>query len=614
MAVREIKTTLSLDGEKEFNRAISEAGRGMRVMASEMKAAAADFDVTGDEMEYLGRKSRSLNSQIEQQEKIIRALEGAVADSAQTYGEASSKTDGYRIKLNNAYAALSRLKKEHEQTDKRMEELGRDSERTGRRLEQGIGEAADDVSRKFDGMVNKLDSDLGSIKAMTSISAVVDVAGTIGGAVKGAYDGVKSLVDETADYNRSMAFLKINAEQAGISFKSIEDMFVSVSGITGDMDASIEGLSNLLQIGLNPSQLERTVRLLSGIAIQIPDTMKFENLAESLLETISTGEATGQYAEYIDKLTKKTGTDLETVNKALKNAKKVGDDAVVTSALAFLEDGGALDALEKYKAEKEDLIKYFEAQAKLTDAQARLGETMTPAATAGIEMVAGFVDKLTGLIVSAGEAIDKQKEKTKELQEENKEFEESLEAETKLYSTIEELKEARKKAVEAGDTLEIERLDAELLLYTESLNQKAQEYGEGTEETFTEGFKDGLTEDTSDEDVKSWWEKLFSQTMLDDTKSYGSDIAKNIGDGIESNAIYAVSKVNAMMADIQSALNRKITYPSIGLPSQTSTTSYASAGTSKTTIALDGKKLGEATVDYNNAALGQSLIRAETYG
>lgn len=61
MAVREIKTTLSLDGEKEFNKAINEAGRGMRVMASEMKAAAADFDVTGDEMEYLGRKSKSLN-------------------------------------------------------------------------------------------------------------------------------------------------------------------------------------------------------------------------------------------------------------------------------------------------------------------------------------------------------------------------------------------------------------------------------------------------------------------------------------------------------------------------------------------------------------------------
>lgn len=610
MAVREIKTTLSLDGEKEFNRAISEAGRGMRVMASEMKAAAADFDVTGDEMEYLGRKSRSLNSQIEQQEKIIRALEGAVADSAQTYGEASAKTDGYRIKLNNAYAAMSRLKKEHEQTDKRMEELGRDSERTGRRLEQGIGEAADDVSRKFDGMVNKLDSDLGSIKAMTSISAVVDVARPIGGAVKGAYDAVTGLVEETAEYNKTMAFLKTNADQAGISFQTVKKMAIDVSGITGDMDATIEGLSNLLASGFEADELSIAVERLSGAIIQIPDTLKFESLADGLQETIATRNAVGQYAEYLERM----GLDLDTVNKALANAGKEGQEAVESVALSFLSGHGAEEALEKYRAENEALVKYFEAQAKLTDAQARLGETMTPAATAGIEMVAGFVDKLTGLIVSAGEAIDKQKEKTKELQEENKEFEESLEAETKLYSTIEELKEARKKAVEAGDTLEIERLDAELLLYTESLNQKAQEYGEGTEETFTEGFKDGLTEDTSDEDVKSWWEKLFSQTMLDDTKSYGSDIAKNIGDGIESNAVYAVSKANAMMADIQSALNRKITYPSIGLPSPTSTTSYASAGTSKTTIALDGKKLGEATVAYNNEALGQSLIRAEIYG
>ena len=610
MAVREIKTTLSLDGEKEFNRAISEAGRGMRVMASEMKAAAADFDVTGDEMEYLGRKSRSLNSQIEQQEKIIRALEGAVADSAQTYGEASAKTDGYRIKLNNAYASLSKLKKEHEQTDKRMEELGRDSERTGRRLEQGIGEAADDVSRKFDSMVNKLDSDIGSIKSMTSISAVVDVAGTIGGALKGAYDGVKGLVDETAEYNRSMSFLKTNADQAGISFQTVKKMALDVSGITGDMDASIEGLSNLLASGFEEDELAIAVDRLSGAIIQIPDTLKFESLADGLQETIATRNAVGQYAEYLERM----GLDLDTVNKALAKAGKEGQEAVESVALSFLSGHGAEEALAKYRAENEELVKYFEAQAKLTDAQAKLGETMTPAATAGIELVAGFVDKLTGLIVAAGEAIDKQNEKTKELQEQQKVFEESLESETKLYSTIDELKEARKKAVEAGDTLEIERLDAELLLYTESLNQKAQEYGEGIEETLTDGFTDSLKEDTSEEETKSWWEKLFSQTMLDDTKTYGSDIAKNIGDGIESNAYYAVGKVNAMMASIQAALNRKITYPTIRPSTNTSSAAYASAGTGKTTLSIDGKKLGEATVAYNNAALGQSLIRAETYG
>lgn len=579
MAVREIKTTLSLDGEKEFNRAISEAGRGMRVMASEMKAAAADFDVTGDEMEYLGRKSRSLNSQIEQQEQIIRALEGAVADSAQTYGEASAKTDGYRIKLNNAYASLSRLKKEHEQTDKRMEELGRDSERTGRRLEQGIGEAADDVSRKFDGMVNKLDSDLGSIKAMTSISAVVDVAGTIGGAVKGAYDGVKSLVDETADYNRSMAFLKTNAEQAGISFQTVKKMAVDVSGITGDMDASIEGLSNLLASGFEADELSTAVERLSGAIIQLPDTLKFESLADGLQETIATRNAVGQYAEYLERM----GLDLDTVNKSLANAGKEGQEAVESVALAFLGGHGAEEALAKYKAEKEDLIKYFEAQAKLTDAQARLGETMTPAATAGIEMVAGFVDKMTDMLIEAGKVVETWQ----------------AAAEKGLLETSKDVEEARKNISTEDWSPGITTDGSEA---KESGKTDAGEYNEGVEEYF----------ESTPIYIPSWDDiNPGIETGAYDT---GKDIAQNIGNGIEDNAYYAIGKARAMMADIQSALNRKITYPSIGLPSPTSTTSYASAGTSKTTIALDGKKLGEATVDYNNAALGQSLIRAETYG
>ncbi|MBQ8617641.1 MAG: hypothetical protein IJ418_09015, partial [Clostridia bacterium] len=134
MAVREIKTTLAIDGEKAFNKAITEAGRNMRVMASEIKAAAADFDLTGDEMDFLSRKSKSLNSQIDQQEKIIKALEGAVADAAKTYGEASSQADGYRIKLNNAQASMAKLKKELEDSTREMTELGRDAGRVGRQL------------------------------------------------------------------------------------------------------------------------------------------------------------------------------------------------------------------------------------------------------------------------------------------------------------------------------------------------------------------------------------------------------------------------------------------------------------------------------------------------
>lgn len=555
MAVREIKTTLSLDGEKEFNRAISEAGRGMRVMASEMKAAAADFDVTGDEMQYLGRKSRSLNSQIEQQEKIIRALEGAVADSAQTYGDVSAKTDGYRIKLNNAYAALSRLKKEHEQTDKRMEELGRDSERTGRRLEQGIGEAADDVSRKFDGMVNKLDSDLGSIKAMTSISAVVDVAGTIGGAVKGAYDAVTGLVEETSEYNRTMAFLKTNADQAGISFQTVKKMAVDVSGITGDMDATIEGLSNLLASGFEADELSIAVERLSGAIIQIPDTLKFESLADGLQETIATRNAVGQYAEYLERM----GLDLDTVNKALANAGKEGQEAVESVALSFLSGHGAEEALEKYRAENEALVKYFEAQAKLTDAQARLGETMTPAATAGIEAMSVFVDKLNEMVVSVIGTVEK------------------LNTEDPVQN----------KLIEWADKLS----------------------GVDTKETYSQTGKNMVSEIVDGAESEE-------QNAETDMKTIGDNIGTYVNDGLNAQIDTVASTAAAMYQAIEAELNKPITGPKVVMPGQGSATSYGGQGrlTVNVNSYIDGKKLSKSTVETDSAAIGNAIDRAITYG
>ena len=555
MAVREIKTTLSLDGEKEFNRAISEAGRGMRVMASEMKAAAADFDVTGDEMEYLGRKSKSLNGQIEQQEKIIRALEGAVADSAQTYGEASAKTDGYRIKLNNAYAALSGLKKEHEQTDKRMEELGRDSERTGRRLEQGIGEAADDVSRKFDGMVNKLDSDLGSIKAMTSISAVVDVAGTIGGAVKGAYDAVTGLVEETAEYNKTMAFLKTNADQAGISFQTVKKMAVDVSGITGDMDATIEGLSNLLASGFEADELSIAVERLSGAIIQIPDTLKFESLADGLQETIATRNAVGQYAEYLERM----GLDLDTVNKALANAGKEGQEAVESVALSFLSGHGAEEALEKYRAENEALVKYFEAQAKLTDAQARLGETMTPAATAGIEAMSVFVDKLNEMVVSVIGTVEK------------------LNTEDPVQN----------KLIEWADKLS----------------------GVDTKETYSQTGKNMVSEIVDGAESEE-------QNVETDMKTIGDNIGTYVNDGLNAQIDTVASTAAAMYQAIEAELNKPITGPKVIMPGQGSATSYGGQGSLTVNVNsyIDGKKLSNSTVETDSAAIGNAIDRAITYG
>ena len=149
MAVREIKTSISLDGEKAFRQAVNDASRAMRVMNAELKAIGAEFGVTGDKQQFLTQKSNNLRQAIAQQEQIVQALSGAVRESAKEYGDAANQTDGYRIKLANATAALNRMKQELAATDREAEELGRDSTRVGRQIEDGIGDGAKEAQESL---------------------------------------------------------------------------------------------------------------------------------------------------------------------------------------------------------------------------------------------------------------------------------------------------------------------------------------------------------------------------------------------------------------------------------------------------------------------------------
>lgn len=560
MAVREIKTTLAVDGEKAFNKAITESGRNMRVIASEMKAAAADFNLTGDEMEFLGRKSKILNSQIAQQEEIIRALEGAVRESAEAYGDASAKTDGYRIKLNNAQAALSKLRKELEDNDREMRDLGSDASRVGRQLEQGLGEAAEDTARKFDSMVNKLDQDIGTIKSAVSFSAFADIGGMISDGFSGVYEGVTGLVDQTMEYRRSMAFLKQNAEAAGMSFEDVQRMAIQVSGLTGDMDAAVEGMSNLLMAGLEGDELAKTVERLSGAIIQFPDTLKFESLADGLQESIATKSAVGQYAEYLERM----GLDLEQVNKSLEEAGKKGQEAVETAALSWLSGHGAEEAAQSYREANAEMVAYFEAQAKLTQEQAGLAEVMTPAATAGIEMVSGFIGKLTELISAAEEKVEE-------------------------FKTDDPVKNA---FVDVANKLS--GVDTQSVY-----EEKGKENGQ----FLIEGLDTSLLDNSATTEMNA--------------KTIGENIGIELADGIALQTPNVASQAAAMFQAIEAELNKTIQGPTI----KQSATNYGGQGAidnpgsayGAAKITLDGKNVGEGMVEYNSEAMGAQLNRASTY-
>lgn len=316
MPVRDIRTRLSLDGEKEFKAALNDAQRAMRVMGSELKAASAEFEATGNREQLLTTRSRVLRQEVEQQEAIIKALGQAVTDSASRYGEADRRTDGYRIKLNNAAASLSRMRKELEDTDREAEELGRDSRRVGNQIEDGIGDAADETQGKLEAMFAALSRDVGNIRGSVTISAVTDIADVVGGALSGAFGTLSGLADSTREQRRSQAMLSYNAREAGLDPERIEALRIQVEAMTGDADSATEGLSDLIAAGLDMQQLEEVTQALLGAWIKFRGTVQFESLADSLQEIVQTGQSTGQFDELLGRM----GADTEEFAQALENA------------------------------------------------------------------------------------------------------------------------------------------------------------------------------------------------------------------------------------------------------------------------------------------------------
>lgn len=363
MPVREIKTTIALDGEQQFKKALADATREMRVMDSELKAVTEAYRANGDGAEYFAAKQRTLRSQIAQQEQIIKGLEKAVEDAGRTYGESSSQVDGYTIKLNNARAKMSQLEKQLSETDREIEELGRDSIKAGRQLEQGIGDSAEEAEKDVRSLVETLQDDLSAIRSNTAFSAV----SSLWNMASGAYTSVAGFVEGTVEYRRQLSFLKQNAETNGFDFSLIESQLYEVQALTGDTSSSIEGLSNLMATGFDNERLTNAVDLLAGAVISFPDTTKFETLADSLQETIATGSATGQYAELLGRL----GYDVEDFNTALEESQTAAGDLDI--ALAYLAAAGMKDVYDQWQKNNEAMQSAGRVQAELEGELAEFG-------------------------------------------------------------------------------------------------------------------------------------------------------------------------------------------------------------------------------------------------
>lgn len=112
MANKEIKQTIVLDGEKEYNKALKDAQRNLRLLRSELKAETSELGNNATAQQKNETRARSLKKQIEEQKNVVKTLKTALQEAEEKYGDNADVVAKWRTKLNNARTELGNMTNE----------------------------------------------------------------------------------------------------------------------------------------------------------------------------------------------------------------------------------------------------------------------------------------------------------------------------------------------------------------------------------------------------------------------------------------------------------------------------------------------------------------------
>ena len=106
----DIKQRIVLEGEKEYNAAIKDAQRNLKTLRSELKAETAELGKNATAQQKAEVRTKSLQKQIAEQEKIVKANRDALEEVREKYGDNAEVVAKWEQKLNESRAALANMK------------------------------------------------------------------------------------------------------------------------------------------------------------------------------------------------------------------------------------------------------------------------------------------------------------------------------------------------------------------------------------------------------------------------------------------------------------------------------------------------------------------------
>ena len=235
----EIKHKIVLEGEKEYSSSIKTAQRNVKTLQSALKAETAELGKNATEQQKAAVKTKNLQQQIAEQEKVVQTLRAALKEVQESYADNADEIQYWERRLNDARTTLANMKNSLTDAGGGFVQMTSDA--------NSAVTAANSVADSLERMGKIGDSISGSIeKAFTgAIHAVGDAVGAVWGQITDLAARSNNLVDLAGYWNTDVTMIQKYSGAVGNASANLQDLNSLVTKINSVDEKKIAELTGV---------------------------------------------------------------------------------------------------------------------------------------------------------------------------------------------------------------------------------------------------------------------------------------------------------------------------------------------------------------------------------
>jgi len=301
----DIKQKIVLEGEKEYNRALTDAKRNLKTLRSELKAETAELGNNATAQQKNEKRIESLRKQIKEQEKIVKTYQEALKEVKTKYSDNEEAIAKWEVKLNDARTALANMKNDLE----------------------GVGKSFKDIEGSADMAT------VATKSVADTFSQLSDIGGAISDSIEQAFTGLlgtaKQVIGAIWENIVDLAARSNNLVDLAGFWNTDVTTIQKYAGAVQEVSGNLEDLSSLVT-KINSADVKKVTELTGVSKAEYKDQWKY---AMTVMDALS-----------------EMNKDVEKRNNA---AFEIFGGKQATKAFDLLNDWEKLqDKLDKYDAEK----------------------------------------------------------------------------------------------------------------------------------------------------------------------------------------------------------------------------------------------------------------------